>query len=191
MNRNLKVFLSFFFIGCCWKIPLLLLPKLKPQSPAGHMHRNIRPMSYIQCFCRAMTKCSFEFKKHVKISWVKNMHMVFHSSNKQLVTLKETLCDMGLHFKNLKKKNIFSWEQEGHYEYSKMFCWEPEGRYRCTMSMENNALLVLNGTSLNSDTCSTLLALNLHFLLSFVPRKKNGKRKNGEGFLNVNKQLAF
>ena len=42
--------------------------------------------------------------------------------------------------------------------YAKMFQWEPEGHYRCTMSMP----LVLNGTSLNSD--SVLLALNWWFV---------------------------
>ena len=68
---------------------------------------------------------------------------------------------------------IVSWEPEGRYQYSKMFHWEPEGRYR-TMSMAISPPLVLNGTSLNSD--SALLALNW-FNESWVGDTKGQREK--------------
>ena len=56
--------------------------------------------------------------------------------------------------------HIFSWELERRYQYSKMFHWEPEGHY-CT-KCGDSTILVLNGTSLNSD--SALLALNWQYI---------------------------
>ena len=46
-----------------------------------------------------------------------------------------------------------------------MFRWKPEGRYRNRLSYSDSALLVLNRTSLNSD--SALLALNWRYTDNF------------------------
>ena len=48
-----------------------------------------------------------------------------------------------------------SWEPEGRYHYSKISRWEAEGHYRHKLLQRYSALLVLNGTSLNSDNALT------------------------------------
>ena len=77
------------------------------------------------------------------------------------------------------ENSIISWEPEGHYHYPMMFCWEQEGCYCCAKSMAiapfwfsmrtrrvlllykvngDSALLVLNGTLLNSDNALLVLS---------------------------------
>ena len=41
---------------------------------------------------------------------------------------------------------FFSWEPEGHYNYSLMFFWESKGQYHCTKSDGDSTLLLLNRT---------------------------------------------
>ena len=60
--------------------------------------------------------------------------------------------------------NIVSWELEGCYQYSYMFHLEPERHYRCIKVYGDSALLVINRTSLNSD--SALLNLNWWYAVS-------------------------
>ena len=94
-----------------------------------------------------------------------------------------------LHLSAITNKYIVSWEPEGCYQYIKMFHWEPEGRHWCTV-YGDSILLVLIGTSLNSD--SALLAINWQYqalheisprirgfprILTFLKKKKKKKKK--------------